>query len=261
MIATVISKSDEASVCIGRELISLKEWEELDNNIYLSGDRLLCFIDDMHLYRDNIDKKLKEYGNIEAVVFASRHSSESGRRTLSVHPIGNFGEAKFGGKSRELVISAPLLMRSALKTLQEKAKGMDYEVCYEVTHHGPHLSTPAFFIETGSTEREWNDREACRAIAETIMEMEREGGMKTDIRVGIGVGGGHYAPRFTDIALHKNVAFGHMIPDYHLPAIDDEMIKKAIEATPDAKYAYFHGKKSRKFKKIFEDMGMECILK
>lgn len=256
MIAIVISKEDEASVCIGKELLSLQKWEELGKNIYRSGDKLMYFIEDTHLYHDNIDEEIKKWGKAEAVIFASRHSSASEKKTLSVHPIGNFGEAKFGGKSRELVKSAPLLMRNALKHLQVKAGGMGYNVCYEVTHHGPYLSTPAFFIETGSTQKEWNDREACRVIAETIIEAKNE---KAD--VAIGIGGGHYAPRFTDIAMHKKIAFGHMIPDYRLPNIDEDMIQKAIDATPDVKYAYFHGKKGRKFKNFFEDEGIECIIK
>jgi len=256
VIAVVISEKDKASVCIGKELMSLQRWEKLGANVYRSEDKLLYFIEGTHLYHDDIDKEIEKWGKAEAIIFASRHSSESKRKTLSVHPIGNFGEAKFGGKSRELVPSSPLLMRNALEILQKKAESVEYEVCYEVTHHGPYLSTPAFFIETGSTEREWNDREACKAIAETIIESKKE---KADVAVG--VGGGHYAPRFTDIALHGNIAFGHMIPDYQLPNIDEEMIQKAIDSTPDVKYAYFHGKKGRGFKKLFEDEGIECITK
>ena len=256
MIAVVISEKDEASVCIGKELMSLQKWEKLGANVYRSGNILLYFIEGMHLYHDNIDEEIKKWGKAEAIIFASRHSSESRRKTLSVHPIGNFGEAKFGGKSKELVLSAPLLMKNALKLLQVKAESMDYEVCYEATHHGPYLSTPSFFIETGSTEKEWNDREACRTIAEVIIETKNE---KAD--VAIGIGGGHYAPRFTDIALHRNIAFGHMISDYNLSNIDEDMIQKAIDSTPDVKFAYFHGKKSRRFKKFFEGEGIECTAK
>ena len=256
MIAIVVSRADEASVCIGNELLSVATWKELDANAYSSKDRLLFFIDDMHIYHDNIDMEIMKLGKPEAVIFASRHSSDSKRRTLSVHPVGNFGAAKFGGKEREIVPSSPRLMLGALRLLREKSEKMDYDVCYEVTHHGPYLTTPSFFIETGSTEREWNDRDACRVIAETIMEMSEAGRAAA-----VGVGGGHYAPRFTDIALRREVAFGHMIADYRLDEMDEDMIRKAIRATPDARYAYFHGKKGLKYKKIFEDEGIECIAK
>jgi len=256
VIAAVVSRADEASVCIGNELLSIAKWRELDKNIYASKDRLLFFIDDMHLHHDNIDMEIMEWGKPEAVIFASRHSSASKKRTLSVHPVGNFGAAEFGGRKREIVPSSPHLMLGALKLLHEKSGEMNYDVCYEVTHHGPYLSTPAFFIETGSTEREWNDKEACRVIAETIMEMGEAGGATA-----VGVGGGHYAPRFTDIALKRGIAFGHMIADYRLPEVDGEMVRKAIRATSGTEYAYFHGKKGLKYKKIFEDEGIECIVK
>ncbi|NIA10239.1 MAG: transposase [Nitrospiraceae bacterium] len=243
-------------MCIGKELLAVNEWEKTDDGVYISGDRLMYFIDDRHIYHDDIDREISKYGNPETIIFASRHTSESGRKTLSVHPIGNPGEAKLGGKSREFVPSSPSLMLAALSLLRKKADGTDYDVCYEVTHHGPYLSTPAFFIETGSTEKEWNDRRACRIIAETIMEAEEKGD-----KVAVGVGGGHYAPRFTDIALKRGIAFGHMLPDYQMPNIDEDIVRKAIYATPGAKYAYFHGKKGIKYKTIFEDEDIECIIK
>jgi len=243
-------------MCIGKELLSLGKWVKIEEDVYRANNAMLFFIDDLHIYHDNVDREIEKWGRAETVVFASRHSSKSGRRTLSVHPVGNFGEAKFGGKNRELAPSSPLLMRNALKLLKEKAEGIDYDVCYEVTHHGPYLSTPAFFIETGSTEREWNDRKACRVIAETIMEIKGE-----KCEVALGIGGGHYAPRFTDIALKRNVAFGHMIADYRLDAIDGEMIIRAIDATPGVKYAYLHGAKGLQYKSIFESRGIECVVK
>ncbi|MEA2054337.1 MAG: D-aminoacyl-tRNA deacylase [Candidatus Thermoplasmatota archaeon] len=246
---------DNASVCIGKELLSLHEWTEMEKNVYRKGGMLVFFIDDMHLYHDNIDREIKKWVHpLNAVIFASCHKSESGRKTLSVHPIGNFGKAEFGGKNGEMVPSAPSLMQDALQLLHEKAKGTDYDVCYEVTHHGPYLSTPAFFIEAGSTEKEWNDIEACRKIAQVLDSLRFSEGYST-----IGVGGGHYAPRFTDLAIKSNVSFGHMIPDYQINNIDREMILKTIDATPGVKFVYFHGKKGWRFKKIFEEEGIERI--
>jgi len=256
VIAVVVSRMDTASVCIGEELLSLHKWTELGKNVYRTDGMLVFFIDDMHLYHNDIDVEIKKWAErLDAVIFASRHQSESGRKTLSVHPIGNFSKAKFGGKNRELVPSAPALMGNALKLLHEKSGKMDYDVCYEVTHHGPYLSTPAFFIEVGSTEKEWGNVEACRIIAETIMNVKEK-----PHDIAIGIGGGHYAPRFTDIALEKGMAFGHMIPDYQLANVDNEMVLNAIYATPGVKNAYFHGKKGRHYKKIIEDKGIECIL-
>src|SRR5208337_602698 len=45
-----------------------------------------------------------------------------------------------------------------------------YRVSYEVTHHGPtSLSIPLFFDETASTEKEWGDPVAGRAVAEAVL--------------------------------------------------------------------------------------------
>jgi len=235
MLAIIISKEDVASINISNVLLELYEWKD-EGCCYINGNRLLYFIEDEHLYHDNVDREIEEYGfDISTIIFASRHSSKKEMKTLSVHPIGNFGKAKYGGKDGKLVKTNPWLMRNALQLLKEK-NNIGYEVSYEATHHGPWLEKPAFFIEVGSTLKEWNNMEACRIIAETIMEMKEE-----NYEVAIGVGGGHYAPRFTDIALKKRIAFGHIASKY--VNVDEETIKKMVDATPSCKYIYFHGVK------------------
>lgn len=63
--------------------------------------------------------------------------------------------------------------------------------------------------------------------------------------IGIGIGGGHYAPRFTDISFKKNVAFGHIASKYVLSNFDEKAIQKMIDATPGCSKIYFHGKHER----------------
>jgi len=237
MLAIIISKKDIASVNISKVLLSSYDWDK-NGNIYIYDDRLLYFIEDEHLYHDNVDVEIEKLGySIDTIIFASRHSSKEERKTLSVHPIGNFGKAEYGGKDGKLVKTNARLMRNALELLKEKSTDTDYETSYEATHHGPWLETPAFFIEVGSTERQWNDMEACRIVAEVIMEMK-----EANYGVAIGVGGGHYAPRFTDIAMKNGIAFGHIAARYALPYLDEEMLIKMVEATPDCEKIYFHGK-------------------
>ena len=236
MLAIIISKKDIASVNISKILLSSYEWEK-EGDVYIHGNRILYFIEDEHLYHDNVDIELEELGyDIDTIIFASRHSSKEERKTLSVHPIGNFGKAIYGGRDAELVKTNPLLMRNALKLLKEK-NDIGYSVSYEATHHGPYLEKPTFFIEVGSTSRQWNDMHACRIVAEVIMEMKEE-----ESEVAIGIGGGHYAPRFTDIALKKDIAFGHIAARYAIEYLNEEMLKKMFEATPHCSRAYFHGK-------------------
>lgn len=236
MLCIIISKEDIASMNIAKWLLSLEKWKDREK-IYINEEKLIYFIDDMHIYHNDVDKEIESLGySIDTIIFASRHASVAEKKTLTVHPIGNYSKAEFGGKDSELVPCNPLLMRNALQLLKEKNLEK-YEVCYEATHHGPYLKKPCFFIEVGSTEKEWNDERACKAIAETILEMEER---KYD--VAIGVGGGHYAPRFTEIALEKGTAFGHIAAKYAVKYLNDEMFDKMVNATPNCKKVYFHGK-------------------
>jgi len=254
MIAVVVCRMDTASVNIGRALMERGSWQPYGDGLRC-GDLLLYHIDDMHLYHEGIDGELSGHAEqLDAVVFASRHRSRSGRKTLSVHPIGNYRGADYGGRDETLVSAAPERMHSALQGLYDGAAVLDYDVCYEVTHHGPFLSTPTFFIEAGSTEREWRDMEACRVIADALRSLNKE-----RVVTAIGLGGGHYAPRFTDLALGDDVAFGHMIPDYQLPHIDAGMVQAAVDASPGATMAFLHGEKGERFRPVLEDNGLDVV--
>ena len=175
----------------------------------------------------------------EMVVFLSRHRSESGARSLTVHPPGNHGEAEFGGEPRTLAPAAPHAMTTALRRLRDHARGLDYPVSFEVTHHGPALLTPAFFIEIGSGEGEWRDPAAGAAVAAAVHDVMRCVDVSPVVLVG--VGGGHYAPRFTDLAVGRRVSFGHMVPSYHMEAFDAGMLGRAIAAS-GADGVYVHRK-------------------
>src|SRR2546428_10273485 len=48
-------------------------------------------------------------------------------------------------------------MTEVLRAVRREAEGLSYAVTFEATHHGPVLDAPSFFIEVGSTEKEWRD--------------------------------------------------------------------------------------------------------
>lgn len=239
----VSSDRDDASITIRRVLRSGWSWStagEVEGRTALrSGDRVLVEIAPLHLDVNDLDDLVTHSLGIrpDTVVFLSKHRSASGTRSLTVHPIGNFGNAAFGGRAATLVPSAPALMCDALRRLRGKARSLDYEVTFEATHHGPFLRTPSFFIEMGSGEAEWRDDGAARAIAETVMEASA-----ADHPVAVGAGGGHYVPRLTDLALSKAIDFGHMVPTYALDAVGVGALTKAIASTPNASLAYVHRK-------------------
>jgi len=237
-------------------------------------DIIIVTIPDRKIRHENIDKEIKEKLNIEPklAIFLSRHRSKMGEPTLTVHPIGNYNNAEFGGKPKTLIQSAPRLMTHLLRLIKKNLQTtkLDYQVCYEVTHHGPYLEIPTVFAEVGSTEEQWQQKEPAQVISQSILELletyHYEEDMPKDIPVLVGIGGGHYAPRFTDIVMQKKVAFGHMIPSYHIDAgnINDEMLKKSLEKTPDVSGVYIHKKSLKKskvteFKKWFQDNGIPVI--
>jgi D-aminoacyl-tRNA deacylase len=128
-------------------------------------------------------------------------------------------------------------MTSALRSLAKNAKGLEWDVSFETTHHGPSVATPTFYIEIGSYEGLWERKDAAEAIAKSIMSIKDEGHP-----IVVCAGGGHYAPRFTEIALSRKVSIGHMAANYALEQLDDGMIRQMAERSGGAKMVYFHRK-------------------
>jgi D-aminoacyl-tRNA deacylase len=277
----ISSSADPASTNIKNCLLENASWNEIDifcnNPVYRNialEDIFLVTINDSKIRHENIDKEIKNQLNIipKQAVFISRHTSKMGKPTLTVHPIGNYSKAEFGGKQKTLVQSAPRLMTHLLQLIKKNLQttSLNYQVCFEVTHHGPYLEIPTLFVEVGSTENEWRKKEPARIIAQSLLELlekyRYEQDFSDDVPVLVGVGGGHYAPRFTDVVFEKNAAFGHMIPYYHIEAgnIDEDAFEKALQATPNVSGIYIHKKSLKKsqvteYKKLFQDKGISVI--
>jgi D-aminoacyl-tRNA deacylase len=243
----VCSDKDAASVNITEHLLRLGEWQPACEfggaPAKRLGDSVIVTIPVHHLYYDNIDDRVeKALGTRPSlVIFASRHKSASNMRTLTIHPIGNFGKAEMGGRDRTLVPAAPHDMTFALRELVKRGGGLKYQISFEATHHGPYLETPTFYIEIGSDEEAWKDREAGRVIAQTIFQVLTAKVPENPIAVG--VGGGHYVPRMTDVAREKRISFGHMLPSYAFETgVQPEMLENLLMATPGAQNVYFHRK-------------------
>jgi len=161
----------------------------------------------------------------DLVVFLSRHSSVNPVPVLTVHATGNFSEAQLGGNPRVLAPAAPAMMQAALRALARHCPE-GYRISYEVTHHGPTtLSHPSFFIEIGSTEREWADPAAGRAVAEAVLDAAA----LPDAVPLVGFGGTHYAVRETEIALSTRGAFGHIASSRRqIGAVDRGMVQQMV---------------------------------
>lgn len=166
----------------------------------------------------------------ELMVFLSRHSSAKGIPTLSVHTPGNLSEAKFGGKPRKVSISPAGAMKNALLEMAKltNEQGLNYEVSYECTHHGPSLDVPAMFVELGSSSKQWKDIKAAKVVADAAVAAVSD---CSCCPVALGIGGPHYNKKFTKLALNNQRAFGHMIPKYALSEVDAEIIRQCVEKT------------------------------
>jgi D-aminoacyl-tRNA deacylase len=264
MVVLIISSTeDPASANIKERLLEQTIWEDhgifFDAPVYHHAtmkEVILVTIPDRKIRHENIDIEVHDQLHLDPdiAVFLSRHRSKMEEPTLTVHPIGNYGDAEFGGRPHTLIPAAPRYMTHLLRLIKKHLLTTDlqYHVCYEVTHHGPYLTVPTLFVEVGSTEHQWRQREPADIIATSLLELlstyKYEQDFPSNIPVLLGIGGGHYAPRFTDVVFERNAAFGHMIPSYHIETgtIDAEMLERAMEATPNLSGVYLHKKALKK---------------
>lgn len=170
----------------------------------------------------------------EWVLCLSRHRSESGRQCLTAHTPGNLrGSADLGGKPNEVAISNPSLQSYLIKELYRSGTemGLDCQVSVEATHHGPtELPCPVTFVEIGSDEGAWKNESMGEAIAKGVSRV-----ILSPMEAGkgaLGVGGGHYSEKFTDLIIDKNCQIGHIVPKYIMnEGLDDAIFRKCIERT------------------------------
>jgi len=240
MILVAASSKDIAGVNIAKQVlcnypVSKSGETYQENPVYcaeINGKQIrLVTLKDESIYAQTLPE---HFSNPELVVFLSRHSSQSGKPTLSVHTPGNFADAELGGLPRTVSIAPATAMHDVLKALNRFKTEMNlaYEVSYECTHHGPSLKVPTMFVELGSTPQQWNDTLAAETVAkaamQTIINLQ-----VTDQTAALGIGGPHYNPKFTKMTLENDTLFGHIIPKYALANVDAEILQQCVERTQE----------------------------
>jgi D-aminoacyl-tRNA deacylase len=227
----VASKRDIAAQNIARELMRLKEFQPvsgISDDLFRHGEVYLKHVDSDGIYTESLGVDFK----IDVVIFASRHQSESGARTLTAHWPGNpTSGANFGGRPKSLALADPPRLRTALLALDEAAaaRRLNFAVSLEATHHGPtEVGVPTLFVEIGSEEEEWSDTQAAVAVAEAIWKAATE---PVSGKSAVGFGGGHYCNKQSQAVRADGYAFGHILSKYFFEEYDENVVRMAFSRT------------------------------
>jgi D-aminoacyl-tRNA deacylase len=238
MILLVASNKDPASLNISSQILNKYPFHKTqetfqENPTYTAAinGKIVTLITLNH-EAVNAQHLPENFPDATLIVFVTRHSSQSGTPTLSVHTPGNLGPAELGGLPKTVSTAPATAMRNALKALEYFKQGMQlkYEVSYECTHHGPSLNTPTMFVELGSSPEQWSDTRAAEAVAHAAILAIAKSDISENTAV-LGIGGTHYNKHFTRMALEDAEVFGHMIPKYALQLADTDMLKQCIAKT------------------------------
>lgn len=255
-VAIVCTTADPASLNIANRLLDLKVWED-KGGYRSSGNNRLVIHDQQQTALHNLEERLDEMGiKPGLVVFACRHVARDEIPWLGGHFTGLISPD--GGSERRLSAASPSGLRSFLHNVAEEAPE-GFRVSAEATHHGPtDMTTPCFFAEIGSCEKQWSDPRAGESVARSILGLEA-----SKLPVFLGIGGGHYVPRQTSLMCEAEIAFGHMFSSYQVESLEQNILEEAREKS-GASYVYLDrkslGRENRdSVLKIVEEMNLPVI--
>tara|TARA_Y100000310_G_scaffold94955_1_gene92801 strand:+ start:36148 stop:37029 length:882 start_codon:yes stop_codon:yes gene_type:complete len=252
-IALISYSKEIASTNIKENLINNFSFNKLeeefeDNNIFELNDIKLYTINSEMIHANDLDKKI----DADVFVFLSKHKAAEGRASLTCHPIGNFGEADKGGKDKTLCHSYPSLLKNMFIELNKNVENSEYEATLEATHHGPFMEKPLLFVELGSNEKYWGDKEGADIVAKSVIKaIEKCNGFaatnnntsnkknnettknenieKKNYESVFVIGGSHYNHVANKAMLKSDLAVGHICAKHNLDSLDENLIKEAME--------------------------------
>ena len=223
--AIVYSKKDPAGINIIEQF----------RKIAFTPDMPIIEVKKQTIYSEDLNEKnYPELKGIDFIVFATTHKSEKGNPSLSLHAPGNWRQADFGGKTGKICSTSAFVLKYLFQNLNKIANEnkeiiSNYQITLECTHHGPLIDLPCCFIELGSSEKQWSEKEPAKIIAKTIATLQNYKPNDSWVPA-IGIGGPHYCPNFNKLQINSNYAISHIIPEYALP-LTDSMLSKAEHKT------------------------------
>jgi len=262
-IVLVSSAKDPAGMNLARELIENQGFVSTrlafrGRAVYQKDSLLLVTIDEEIIRPPNLD----DYFNAQAYIFLSKHRAKSGVPSLTAHTTGNFGEAELGGNPREIGRVNPDLLKNYLISLAKQAVN-GYQITAEATHHGPtSLNKPVLFVELGSDEKNWNDREAAKVVDSALLQSLREA--RSWDKVAVGFGGTHYPEKFNKLLLGDEFAFAAIVPKYALQEVDSMLFGQILQkSTKPPRYALLDwkglGAEKDKIVGLVGQYGLEAV--
>ena len=265
----VASKQDAASMTMANYLRHDKDFSVYDKNnnceAYTSAvykKIKLHISNESLLYIEDLDIK---YPHSKAFIFLSKHRSESGIPTLTCHCTGNYANNPYGGNPRELAISYPYLQKRYLQEINNAKPSLThYEIVIEASHHGPtSLKKPVLFIEIGSAERQWVDKNAASIVCNCLLGV-LESGLGQCKKVGICLGGTHYPFKFNKLLLESEFGIAAVAPRYNLESVDKDMLNQMIAKSIE-KVTYIIvdwkglSKEKNRIMTLVENTGLEVL--
>lgn len=268
-VVLVASSKNIASANMAQRLLDRHGFKSTDivlgegRPVYQRGSLLLTLIDTELVNPPDLDS----FFNPQAYIFLSTHRSESGIAAVTAHTTGNFsGEARLGGRPREVGISNPDLLKNYMIALKRREASLEgYDITIEATHHGPtSLRRAVMFVEMGASEANWRDEGAAAAVTDALVESLSEPYRRSWEKVALAFGGTHYSDKFNNVLLESDLALASVVPKYLLPEIDPEMFGQLIQkSTRSPRYAALDwkgmGKEKERIISLAAQFGLEVV--
>lgn len=199
------------------------KFKNTEINLYTSNSELV--------FCENIDKKIIA----DIFIFISKHRAKDERNCFTAHPIGNFNEAILGGKKNKLCLCPSNLLKNIINELNINSKDSGYDVTLEATHHGPYINKPVLFAEVGSSEKNWEDKNAAKILAISLMNTINNNSVYDSAFV---IGGSHYNYIANKLILKSNFSVGHICSKHNIQFLDEKLIKMTMKKSiPKSKFA------------------------